>query len=116
VNLAEAHAELSRPLVFGDERQRLAKRFLEDVNHAHQRLLNCPRCKGDGVLTAKRPFSSVQCECIRRYPREVIEACGITWFDADEEKIAKRRRAQIGRIALIGAWIWWEGWRGFVHQ
>jgi hypothetical protein len=99
VNIAEARAELSRPLVFGDERQLLARKFLVDVERCHTKLLACRHCHAEGVLTVPGRRRPDQCDCVRKFDREVIEACGITWIETRDEDVAERRRAGIKVVA-----------------
>ena len=95
MNITEAIAELSRPLQFADERQLLAKRFLLEVDRCHVRLLACRRCHAEGVVTRGKSKRPEQCECLRTFPREVIEACGITYIETRDEDVAARRRADM---------------------
>jgi hypothetical protein len=93
MNIAEARAELSRPLVFGDERQLRARDFLLDVERCHTRLLSCRWCHAEGVTRAPGRTRPEQCDCVRKFDREVIEACGITYIETREQDVAERRRA-----------------------
>jgi hypothetical protein len=79
MNIPEANAALARPLRMGDPEQIAAKRFLEDVAACHTALLRCRMCRGDG-LVRWRLAGLVQCHCVVRFAREVIEACGIDWI------------------------------------
>lgn len=99
MNRIEALAELSRPLVFGDSRQLLAKRFLEQVEKCHVKLLACRRCHAEGVVRPPGRIRAEQCECVRRYERAVIEDCGITWIETREDDVAERRRAGLKVVA-----------------
>lgn len=88
---AEAESVLYQPLRFGDEKQISARRFLERLAEAEERLETCDECKGAGLAHGEECLDcegegyievecdkcggtgdeEIPCHCIEEFPDDV---------------------------------------------
>lgn len=77
MTIKTAQKILAGPLVLGDPRQVEAKQFLQELDKARKRLMNCQHCRGEG--TNHRGY---YCEwCAAHFHLDVLWELGIYAYE-----------------------------------
>jgi len=83
MTLQEAREYLKPPLIFGNAKQIDARKFLEKVVEAKEKITKCSR--GHAVYKSANKWKLAQCDCVVDYPDDVRLAAAEAWIEEAKE-------------------------------